>query len=68
MVGESIKVDVKEVIRAIELLNLYSSGQSQVLAAYGHANKPSGFTKSGEFINYLLSASENGAIPWKQLF
>ena len=39
-----------------------------MLAAYGHANKTSGFTKSGEFLNYLLSASENGAIPWKHLF
>jgi hypothetical protein len=46
---------LKEVIRGIGLINWHSSGQGQMLAAYGHANKPPGFTKSGVFLNYLLS-------------
>jgi hypothetical protein len=44
-------MDVKEIIRGISLLNLNSPGQGQVLAADRHAYKPSGFTKSGEFLN-----------------
>jgi hypothetical protein len=61
-------VDVKEVIRSIGLPSLNSSGQGQVLAYERHANKPSGITKTANFLTSYYGLSENGAIPYRQSF